>query len=79
MYTLAASTYDRPKSEVEKDLPCMHIYIYMHIYIVNIHIYICAGRLKSEVEKDLPPKREIKLLIGMSEMQRTWCPVRSHW
>lgn len=29
-------------------------------------------RLKAEVEKDLPPKREIKLLIGMSEMQRTW-------
>eukprot|EP00967_Tisochrysis_lutea_P064284 scaffold83210_cov27-Tisochrysis_lutea.AAC.2 len=29
-------------------------------------------RLKAEVEKDLPPKREIKLLIGMSEMQRMW-------
>jgi SWI/SNF-related matrix-associated actin-dependent regulator of chromatin subfamily A member 5 len=29
-------------------------------------------RLKSEVEKDLPPKREIKLMIGMSELQRTW-------
>ena len=29
-------------------------------------------RLKADVEKDLPAKREIKLLIGMSEMQRTW-------
>ena len=29
-------------------------------------------RLKADVEKDLPPKREIKLLIGMSEMQRAW-------
>ena len=29
-------------------------------------------RLKSDVEKSLPPKREIKLLIGMTEMQRTW-------
>mmetsp|Transcript_39745 Transcript_39745/g.128643 ORF Transcript_39745/g.128643 Transcript_39745/m.128643 type:complete len:827 (+) Transcript_39745:2-2482(+) len=29
-------------------------------------------RLKKEVEKDLPPKREIKLLIGMSQLQRTW-------
>jgi len=29
-------------------------------------------RLKADVEKDLPPKREIKLLIGMTEMQRTW-------
>lgn len=29
-------------------------------------------RLKAEVEKDLPPKREIKLLIGLSEMQRRW-------
>ena len=24
------------------------------------------------MEKDLPPKREIKLLIGMSQLQRTW-------
>ena len=29
-------------------------------------------RLKSDVEKSLPPKREIKLLIGMTEMQRQW-------
>ena len=29
-------------------------------------------RLKADVEKDLPPKKEIKLLIGMSEMQRAW-------
>uniref|UniRef100_A0A7S4BGX6 Uncharacterized protein n=1 Tax=Chrysotila carterae TaxID=13221 RepID=A0A7S4BGX6_CHRCT len=27
-------------------------------------------RLKADVEKDLPPKREIKLLIGMTETQR---------
>ena len=26
-------------------------------------------RLKNDVEKDLPPKREIKLLIGLSDMQ----------
>ena len=29
-------------------------------------------RLKAEVEKDLPAKKEIKLLIGMSEMQTVW-------
>ena len=29
-------------------------------------------RLKADVEKDLPPKREIKLLIGLSDMQRKW-------
>ena len=29
-------------------------------------------RLKQDVEKDLPPKKEMKLLIGMTEMQRTW-------
>ena len=28
--------------------------------------------MKSDVEKSLPPKREIKLLIGLSEMQRRW-------
>ena len=28
--------------------------------------------MKSDVEKSLPPKREIKLLIGMTEMQRQW-------
>ena len=32
-------------------------------------------RLKSDVEKTLPPKTETKLLIGMSEMQQTWCVV----
>ena len=34
--------------------------------------YLPIHRLKSEVEKDLPPKKEIKLLIGMSDMQREW-------
>ena len=29
-------------------------------------------RLKADVEKDLPPKREINLMIGLSEMQRRW-------
>ena len=29
-------------------------------------------RLKSEVEKDLPPKRETKLFIGLSDMQKEW-------
>ena len=29
-------------------------------------------RLKADVEKDLPPKREIKLMIGLTEMQRRW-------
>merc|ERR1712130_965015 len=29
-------------------------------------------RLKSEVEKSLPPKKEIKLYIGMTDMQREW-------
>ena len=25
-----------------------------------------------EVEKDLPPKKEIKLFVGMSAMQKEW-------
>jgi len=29
-------------------------------------------RLKADVEKDLPPKKEVKLFVGMSEMQRQW-------
>ena len=29
-------------------------------------------RLKSDVEKSLPPKREIKLHTGLSEMQEYW-------
>lgn len=29
-------------------------------------------RLKADVEKDLPPKREIKLYTGMTEMQTYW-------
>ena len=29
-------------------------------------------RLKADVEKTLPPKREIKLLIRMTDMQRMW-------
>jgi SWI/SNF-related matrix-associated actin-dependent regulator of chromatin subfamily A member 5 len=29
-------------------------------------------RLKSEVEKALPPKKEIKLYVGMSQMQKEW-------
>jgi len=29
-------------------------------------------RLKSDVEKKLPPKKEIKLFVGMSSMQREW-------
>eukprot|EP00966_Prymnesium_polylepis_P230924 5344160-Prymnesium_polylepis.1 len=33
---------------------------------------VLLRRLKSEVEKDLPPKRELKLFVGLSPMQRTW-------
>ena len=29
-------------------------------------------RVKGEVEKDLPPKKETKLYIGMTDMQRDW-------
>ncbi|EGC28868.1 hypothetical protein DICPUDRAFT_4822, partial [Dictyostelium purpureum] len=29
-------------------------------------------RLKSEVEKSLPPKKEIKLFVGLSSMQKDW-------
>ena len=29
-------------------------------------------RLKSDVEKSLPPKKEIKIWVGMSKMQRDW-------
>ena len=29
-------------------------------------------RVKADVEKDLPPKREIKLFIGLSAMQKEW-------
>ncbi len=30
-------------------------------------------RLKSDVEKKLPPKREIKIYVGLSKLQREWC------
>ena len=33
---------------------------------------VLLRRLKSEVEKDLPPKKELKLFVGLSEMQRYW-------
>lgn len=29
-------------------------------------------RLKSDVEKDLPPKKEIRLFVGLSPMQKEW-------
>ena len=29
-------------------------------------------RIKKDVEADLPPKREVKLYIGLTEMQRLW-------
>lgn len=29
-------------------------------------------RLKSDVEKKLPPKKEIKIYVGLSKMQRDW-------
>ena len=29
-------------------------------------------RLKSDVEKKLPPKREVKVYVGLSKMQREW-------
>jgi SNF2 family DNA or RNA helicase len=29
-------------------------------------------RLKTEVERNLPPKKEIKLFVGMSKMQKEW-------
>jgi len=29
-------------------------------------------RLKADVERNLPPKREIKLFVGMSKMQKEW-------
>ena len=29
-------------------------------------------RVKSDVEKELPPKKETKLYVGMTEMQRLW-------
>jgi SNF2 family DNA or RNA helicase len=29
-------------------------------------------RLKSEVEKKLPPKKELKVYVGLSKMQREW-------
>ena len=29
-------------------------------------------RLKSDVEKDLPPKKEIKLYVGLTDMQLFW-------
>jgi SNF2 family DNA or RNA helicase len=29
-------------------------------------------RLKAEVEKELPPKKETKIYVGLSRMQREW-------
>lgn len=29
-------------------------------------------RLKAEVERKLPPKKEVKIYVGLSKMQREW-------
>ncbi len=29
-------------------------------------------RLKSDVEKKLPPKKDVKIYVGLSKMQREW-------
>ena len=29
-------------------------------------------RLKSDVEKKLPPKKEVKIYVGLSKLQREW-------
>jgi hypothetical protein len=29
-------------------------------------------RIKAEVEKNLPPKKEVKIYLGLSKMQREW-------
>lgn len=29
-------------------------------------------RIKAEVEKSLPPKKEVKIYLGLSKMQREW-------
>ncbi|KAH8058230.1 helicase [Aureococcus anophagefferens] len=43
--------------------------------VVKLHTVLrpfMLRRIKKDVEKDLPPKREVKLYIGMTEMQRLW-------
>lgn len=29
-------------------------------------------RIKADVEKSLPPKKEVKIYVGLSKMQREW-------
>lgn len=36
-------------------------------------------RIKSDVEKDLPPKKELKLFIGMTDMQKEVYKKYVHW
>ena len=35
-------------------------------------------RLKAEVERKLPPKKEVKIYVGLSKMQREWWVKSDH-
>ena len=36
-------------------------------------------RIKADVEKSLPPKKEVKIYVGLSKMQREWYVFRDAW
>lgn len=51
--------------------PCLHVVLH-HCRLQVLRPFLLR-RVKSDVERSLPPKKELILKIGMSEMQRKWC------
>lgn len=43
--------------------------------VERLHMVLCPflfRRIKADVEKSLPPKKEVKIYVGLSKMQREW-------
>lgn len=41
-------------------------------YLAQVLRPFLLRRLKTDVEKSLPPKKEVKLFVGLSQMQKEW-------
>ena len=57
------------QSDVIRRLHTVDSYVVAHMQILRPFL---LRRLKSDVEKDLPPKKEIKLYVGLTDMQLFW-------
>lgn len=44
----------------------------MLFFFLNTPFSASSFSLKKEVEKSLPPKKETKVYVGLSKMQRDW-------